>query len=225
MSQLSRPTRTPGGFQDHREIVIYGLNVPQRGCDEQFPVFVIRCDHQSWHCKPNKRDGTQCPRKRTANLFIKNVETIESLLRKRKIDVVKQAEYVLFRHDVESEQAERIPCFHGREPASSCILCIEYFGIQIGRYKPRFAFSGVLALFVNGFREPISISAHCIHSERRYRSDHYRCEGKDGAPRLPPNMAVLRQRPTLAYAIQHAHSLIPLWIGGHFAMGAQRAAA
>lgn len=47
----------------------------------------------------------------------------------------------------------------------------------------------------------------------------------DGRPRgcrrvrLPPNSAILCQRPTLADPIQHAHSLIPLWIGRHSAMG------
>ncbi len=35
---------------------------------------------------------------------------------------------------------------------------------------------------------------------------------------IPPDDAILRQRPALAHSIQHAHSLIPLWIGRHSAM-------
>lgn len=48
----------------------------------------------------------------------------------------------------------------------------------------------------------------------------YRCGPSTGStPRSPVDATCIAQPPALANAIHHAHSLIPLWIGPHFAMG------
>lgn len=44
-----------------------------------------------------------------------------------------------------------------------------------------------------------------------------------GGPSIPVDYASLTQHPALAHAIQHAHSLIPLWAGQHSATPLQRA--
>lgn len=56
-------------------------------------------------------------------------------------------------------------------------------------------------------------------SEPNVDRDASRKERTDSRPSIPVDAAGVTKPPTLANSIQHAHSLIPLWIGRHFAMG------
>lgn len=63
-------------------------------------------------------------------------------------------------------------------------------------------------------------SQYC-HSNSRYPNSR----GGNSTPCWPVRCAGRTQPPTLTHAIQHAHSLIPLWIGRHSAMRARARAA
>lgn len=62
------------------------------------------------------------------------------------------------------------------------------------------------------------------HQSNKER-DHARERRRNCRPSTPVEDAILAQPPALGHTIQHAHSLIPLWIGRHSAMRAPAAAA
>lgn len=69
---------------------------------------------------------------------------------------------------------------------------------------------GSLCCAIRGSSEPVG--EHSQENRGSYAQERTHCR-----PCVPPQMAILRQRPALADPIQHAHSLIPLWIGRHSA--------
>ena len=60
--------------------------------------------------------------------------------------------------------------------------------------------------------DPIGLPTKENNSACREKRDNY-------VPRFPPYVAVLRQWRALCNTLNPTHSLIPLWIGRHFAMG------
>lgn len=98
---------------------------------------------------------------------------------------------------------------------------------NLNKYKKAFRVIPSLLPFCFLPREGQGETSRSICSSTKEKCEGTKHDGSEHSqeahrqrPSLPPNNAILSQRPALADTIQHAHSLIPLWIGRHFAMRA-----
>ncbi|WP_303748380.1 hypothetical protein [Stenotrophomonas pigmentata] len=60
---------------------------------------------------------------------------------------------------------------------------------------------------------------HKLMNHGRKQRKNHSPHGAHRSPSIPPNHAILREWPALANTFHPTHSLIPLWIKRHFAMG------
>lgn len=136
-------------------------------------------------------------------------------------------------HPIQSELFDALmpsSCFHRysrelpveRGQQHECLI-FPFFGEGDGRSSGEIV--GLCSESPNCYGRSGRYQHTCRGDETCCYGDRHPYPGNHHAPRVPPNHAVLAQHPALVNAIQHAHSLTPLWIGRHFAMGAQRAAA
>lgn len=103
------------------------------------------------------------------------------------------------------------------------LLCVLLVACPFGLHSSNAR--SLLACSVGGYPKPPNRvcrgGSHAYsyprNTDSRYASEN--CgERSDRAPRFPPDMAIVRDGPALTNAIQHAHSLIPLWTVRHSAM-------
>lgn len=179
------------------------------------------------------------PKELRRNTTIQVMKPVSNTLRDGKLETCQSSEYVASIVRTLSEGAATVSACEAFDLSHYPIVPGRNLSRDLDQHEQAFRFVPVaLSLKIysrdldSGLACLIScapqIECHDSEKDRRQNSQQGNChcnqrnpstsKCSNSCPRVPPNYAILRQRPALAHTLQHAHSLIPLWIGRHSAM-------
>ncbi len=219
------------GIEHERDICFEIADGRNQAFDVSPTVLVVPL-LQSWleHqlSEPNSPKNSCKP---LSNFCIQDVESREPSFGIRKLHGAKQGQEPYARVVILSK-IDPSKVVNVGQPSNNAGMSIDDLRMQVNQEKSTFPHpifvSDIVSSRGNSIcltPQPINGRCRCSGNEDAKRRNDQRPPSYPYAPRLPPHNAVPRQRPALAHSIQHAHSLIPLWIGRHSAMRARARAA
>lgn len=220
MKKLGNPSRLSSSGKDGAKVLLQRLHVLNRRGKAFYTLLTFFDSLQSRHCVFHEIDRADGSRQSNSHILVQNMEPSKILPTQWQIHLDNELKEITPEFAPPARRFRKCNFVDYVKPTGNSGICFNNFGVKVRSKKSGFAPSCVLSLCVHGRCHTICGTTHhkdCIGGNGSH-DDTRTCE--HDRPSVPPNHAILAQPPALAHAIQHAHSLIPPWIGRHFAMGA-----
>jgi hypothetical protein len=222
MKLLPHLTARPPSFRlEDLQVISHNFQVVNRRIEPLHSSIIRLVSIEYSKPKLQKQDRTKRPGERNSRYLVQDVETGQNRFCRRHRQSFEFTKNGCLFFSVVRQELLSASTFNGVNASNRDRSRIHCLRKEVRQQEVALPPPGRFGLIVDRARNSICRSTHDEDSQCSDSRNNDRQSAKECTPCLPPNSAVLRQRPALANPIQHAHSLIPLWIGRHFAMRAR----